>query len=107
MGATKERLKNDLASALRAGDEISKTTIRALLTAIKSEEVAGDVARALTDAEELTVVTREGRKRRDSAATYADAGRQDLAGREEAEAAIIAAYLPQPLSEEELRVLIA
>ena len=79
MGASKERLKTDLAAALRARDEAAKTNIRSLLAAIGNEEVAGEVARSLSDAEEVAVITKEQRKRKDSAETYAQAGRQDLA----------------------------
>lgn len=106
MGASKERLRADLASALRAKDEVAKTTIRSLLAAISNEEVAGDTPRALSDAEEIKVITKEQRKRRDSAQTYADAGRQELADHENVEAEFIAAYLPQPLTADELRAMV-
>ncbi|MDO5094142.1 MAG: GatB/YqeY domain-containing protein [Propionibacteriaceae bacterium] len=107
MAATKTRLQADLANALRAKDEFAKSTIRMMLAAITVEEVAGNVARALSDAEELAVLTKEQRKRRDSAETYAEAGRQELADREAAEAEFIAAYLPAPLTAEELDELVA
>lgn len=106
MGASKERLRADLATALRAKDAVAKTTIRSLLAAISTEEVAGDEPRALSDAEELKIITKEQRKRRDSAETYADAGRQELADQENTEAEFIAAYLPQPLTTDELQTLV-
>ena len=106
MAATKTRLKADLANALRAKDEFAKSTIRMMLAAITVEEVAGDVARELSDDEELAVLTKEQRKRRDSAETYAEAGRQELADKESAEAEFIAAYLPAPLTAEELDELV-
>lgn len=106
MGASKERLRVDLAAALRAKDESAKTNIRSLMAAIANEEVAGEAARQLSDAEEIAVITREQRKRRDSAETYAEAGRQDLADRETSEAEFIARYLPQPLTPDELRALV-
>ena len=102
MATTKDRLKQDLAAALRAKDETAKTNIRMLMGAIGVEEVAGDTARALSNDEELAVVTREMRKRRDSAETYAEAGRADLADREVAEAEFIARYLPAPLTHADL-----
>ena len=107
MAATKTRLKADLANALRAKDEFAKSIIRMMLAAITVEEVAGDVARELSDDEELAVLTKEQRKRRDSAETYAEAGRQELADKESAEAELIAAYLPAPLTAEELDELVA
>lgn len=106
MGATKARLKQDLAAALRAKDEAAKTTIRMVMAAIGVEEVAGATARELTDAEELAVVAKEMRKRRESAATYAEAGRDDLASKEASEADFIAGYLPVPLSAQELEALV-
>lgn len=106
MASTKNQLKGDLARALRAKDEHTKTTIRALMAAISHEETAGKQPRELTDAQELAVLTREMRKRRESAATYAEAGRQDLAGREESEADFIATYLPAPLAEDELDAMV-
>lgn len=106
MGASKERLRTDLAAALRAKDEAAKTNIRSLLAAIGNEEVAGEVARSLSDAEEIAVITREQRKRKDSAETYAEAGRRDLADKEQSEADFIAAYLPLPLTDRELQDLV-
>lgn len=106
MAATKTRLKAELAKALRAKDEFTKSTIRMMLAAITVEEVAGKVARELSDAEELAVITKERRKRLDSAATYAEAGRPELAEKENAEAEFMAAYLPTPLTDEELNALV-
>ncbi|AQP44298.1 GatB/YqeY domain-containing protein [Tessaracoccus flavus] len=106
MGATKRRLKQDLAAALRAKDETAKTNIRMMMGAITVEEVAGDSARELSDAEELAVITREMRKRREASAIYAEAGRAELAEKEAAEADFLAAYLPAPLTEDELAALV-
>lgn len=106
MGSTKRQLKSDLADALRARDEFAKSNIRMLMAAITTEEVAGDSPRELSDSEELDVVAREQRKRRDSAATYADAGRSDLADKEAAEAEYMARYLPEPLTPDEVQALV-
>ena len=99
MAATKDRLKRDLAAALRAKDEAAKMNIRMMMGAITVAKVAGD-------AEELAVVTKEMRQRRDAAATYAEAGRADLAEKESAEAEFISRYLPAPLTEDELVALV-
>lgn len=107
MGATKTQLKADLVDALRAKDEFAKSTIRSLMAAITVAEVAGDTARELTDAEEVDVVAKEQRKRKDSAETYADAGRTDLADKEAAEAEFIARYLPAPLTRDEVKALVS
>jgi len=106
MGSSKDRLKKDLAAAMRAKDEAAKSTIRMVLAAIGVEEVAGATPRELSDAEELDVVNKELRKRRDSAETYAAAGRQELADKETAEAELITGYLPAPLTADELSALV-
>ncbi len=107
MGSTKRQLKSDLADALRAKDEFAKSNIRMLMAAITVEEVAGESPRELSDPEELDVVAKEQRKRKDSAATYADANRPDLADKEAAEAEYMARYLPVPLTKDEVEDLVA
>lgn len=106
MAELKDILKKDLTVALRAHDELKKTTIRMALAAIRNEEVAGKTARELTHAEELKIVAKEVAKRKDAADAYLAAGRQELADKELAEAEVLQPYLPQPLSAAELQELI-
>ena len=103
----KDSLKHDLTEAMRARDELLLSTIRLCLSAITNEEVSGKEARVLTEAEVIQVLSREAKKRRESAQAFADAGRPDRAERENAEGEVIARYLPLPLSETELASLIA
>jgi uncharacterized protein YqeY len=105
--ALKEKLQNDLTAAMRARDEVRSGTIRMVLTAIKNEEVAGKEARQLSDAEVITVLSREAKKRREAAEAYEQAGAADRAANEKAEGSIIAEYLPAQLSEQEIKDLIA
>jgi len=105
--ALKEKLQNDLTVAMRARDEVRSGTIRMVLTAIKNEEVAGKEARELSDAEVITVLSREAKKRREAAEAYDQAGAADRAANEKAEGSIIAEYLPAQLSEQEIKDLIA
>lgn len=107
MAAMKDQLRADLAVAMRAKDEAAKMNIRMTLGAIQTEEVAGEVARELSNDEELAVVQREVRKRRDSAEAYASAGRQELADKETAEADWLSRYLPAALTEDELAAIVA
>lgn len=81
-------------------------TIRMMLSAITNEEVSGKSARVLTDAEVITVLTREAKKRKEAAEAFALGGRTDRAAREKAEGAIIAEYLPEQMSAEELAKLV-
>jgi len=103
----KDSLKQDLTEAMRARDELLLSTIRLCLSAITNEEVSGKEARVLTEAEVIQVLSREAKKRRESAQAFADANRPDRAERENAEGEVIARYLPSPLSETELASLIA
>jgi len=103
----KEKLQADLTDAIRSRNEVVSGTVRMLLAAITNEEVAGKAARVLTDAEIITVLSREAKKRREAVEAYTQAKRDDLAGKEKAEAAVIANYLPEQLSEDEIKKLIA
>ncbi len=105
--ALKEKLQNDLTEAMRARDEVRSSTIRMVLTAIKNEEVSGKEARDLSDAEVITVLSREAKKRREAAEAFEQAGAKDRADNEKAEGVIIAGYLPEQLSEAELKEMIA
>lgn len=107
MGALADQLKADMVAAMKAKDETRKNTLRMAMAAIHTAEVAGESARELSDAEELAVVAKELRSRKDSAEAYIAGGRQELADKELAEAEILAAYLPAPLTEDELRDLVA
>jgi hypothetical protein len=103
----KEKLQADLTEAIRSRNEVVSGTVRMLLAAITNEEVAGKAAKVLTDAEIITVLSREAKKRREAVEAYTQAKRDDLAGKEKAEAAVIADYLPEQLSEDEIKKLIA
>ncbi len=103
----KESLQHDLTEAIRSRDELTSGTIRMVLTAITMEEVAGKESRILTDAEVITVLSREAKKRREAAEAYAEAGRADKSDLEKAEGTVIARYLPEQMSEDEIKKLIA
>ena len=103
----KETLQSNLTEAIRSRDEIKSGTIRMVLTAITNEEVSGKEARVLSDAEIITVLSREAKKRREAAEAFADAGRADRAEQEKKEGEIIATYLPAQLSDDEVKKIIA
>jgi uncharacterized protein YqeY len=102
----KAQLRSDLTSAMKARDGLRSATIRMALTAITNEEVAGEVARELSDDEVLKVLGREAKKRKEAAEAFAGAGRAEQAAREVAEGEVLAAYLPAQLSDEELHALV-
>lgn len=107
MSAMKSRLQADLTTAMKARDELTTATLRMAMTAITNEEVAGKEQRVLSDDDVLLVLGREAKKRRESAEAYAAAGRTDLADREQAELAVLGRYLPQPLTDDEVRAIVA
>jgi uncharacterized protein YqeY len=103
----KEKLQSDLTDAIRSRAEAKSGTIRMLLAAITNEEVSGKSARVLNDAEIITVLSREAKKRREAVEAYVAAKRTDLADKEKAEGDVIAQYLPAQLSEEDIKKMIA
>jgi uncharacterized protein YqeY len=106
MAELKQRLRADLTRALKAKDSTSVATLRMALTAISTEEVAGNSSRELPDEEVLRVLGREAKKRREAAEAFAAAGRTELAARERAEGEVLAGYLPAQLADEELAGLV-
>lgn len=102
--ALKEQLTAEMKDAMRAKDKDRLGTIRLILAAIKQREV--DERIELDDAQVLAVLDKMVKQRRDSITQYRDAGREDLATKEEAELVVIQTYLPSPLSDQELDELI-
>ena len=103
----KEKLQSDLTDAIRSKDGVKSGTIRMLLAAITNEEVAGKSVKVLSDAEVITVLSREAKKRREAVEAYTNAKREDLANKEKEEAVVIALYLPEQLSEADIKKFIA
>jgi uncharacterized protein len=106
MASLKERLRSELTASMKARDELRSSTLRMVLTAITTQEVAGKQARVLTDEDVIGVLATEGKKRREASTAFAKAGRPELAAKEDAEAAVIAEFLPAQLSEAEIRGLV-
>ena len=107
MTTLKERLKNDLTAAMKSGDDLVKSTLRMALSAVSNAEVAGDQAVELTDDQIVKVLQSESKKRLESAEVYAQAGRDEAAAKEKAEAEVLAAYLPAAMSADELGAVVA
>ncbi len=106
MAALKAKLKADLVVAMKAHDELTKSTLRMALAAIANAEVAGKSARELDDAEELAILNKEVAKRVDSAQAYQAGSRPELAAKELSEAEILRPYLPKPLTPAEVDAII-
>jgi len=98
----KSTLRADLTAAMKDKDKLRTATIRMMLSAIQTEEVAGKEARELSDEDILKLLARESKKRGEAAEVYTENGRGELAAKEHAEGRIIDEYLPTPLTDAEL-----
>lgn len=102
--ALKEQLDADLKSAMREKDQVKLSTVRMLKSAIKYREI--ELMKPLDDAGVQVVIASEIKRRRDSVEQYRQGGREDLAGKEEAEIAVLQAWLPKQLTPEELAQIV-
>jgi hypothetical protein len=110
----RDRIVHDLEQAVRSRDEFSATVLRTILAEWNNEEIAkrtravkaGTEFAPLTEDEMVSVVRRETKKRVESAAQYAAGNRNDLADAERREQEFLAPYLPQELSDNELRTMV-
>jgi hypothetical protein len=100
----RERLQDDTTAAMRSGDALRRDVLRMVQSAVYNVEKAKRTT--LSEDEVLGVLTREVKTRRESVEAFRKGGREDLASKEEAEIAILQGYLPQALSEDELRSLV-
>ena len=102
----KATVQSDLHDAMRARDKVRSGVLRMVLTSITNEEVSGKEARELSDDEVLKVLAKEAKKRKEAATAYRDAGHSDRAEAEEAELAVLEAYLPKQLGDDELEAIV-
>ena len=100
----KTQLTEDMKTAMRAKDQVSLSTIRLINAAIKQFEV--DERTEADDAKVISILTKMVKQRKDSAKIYTEAGRQDLADKENAEIDILNRYLPQMMSAEEIKTVV-
>jgi len=113
----KEQLQKELTGSLKAGNQLKRMVLGTLMTAVKNKELAkrGQIGKTtndtkeleeksrLTEEEVLEVISSEVKKRKDSVEQFKKGGRHDLANKEKAEMDILLAYLPEQLSEEEIK----
>jgi hypothetical protein len=98
----KEQLTADLTDAMRQSDDVRKSTLRMLLSAINMAEVAGSERRQLTDEQVMQVLAKQVKQRRESIAEFEKAGRQDLVDKEAAELKVLQAYMPPQMARDEI-----
>ena len=98
------QIKSDIKDAMRAKDTLKRNTLRNIQVAVKDIEV--NERRDVTDADLETILVKYAKQREDAMAQFKEAGRDDLVEQEQAELAIVKAYLPEQMSDEELEVTI-
>ena len=107
----KDQLNADLRDAMRAGEDVRKSTLRMLITAVRNAEIppeGSDSSASRIDLDDegvLNVVRKEVKQRRDSIDLYNKANRSDLAAKEEAEVAVLSTYLPQQMTRPEIEAV--
>lgn len=104
---SKQSLREDMTTAMRARDKVRTATLRMALAAVTNAEVAGKEAKELSDDEVQQVIAKEAKKRREAAQAYDEAGRTELADSERAELAVLEEYLPTQLTDDDLAALVA
>ena len=100
-----EEIRSSLKDAMKAKDEVKLRTVRSMLTAFTNEAVAtgGTPQTPLTDEQALTVIKRLAKQRKESIVQYEAASRPELAAPEKEELAVLESYLPQMMSQDEIR----
>ncbi len=99
-----EQLQADMKTAMRDGDAHRRDTLRMVIAAVQN--AAKEKRADLSDEEVLVVLSRQVKTRRESIKAYRDAGRDDLADKEQAEIDVLGPYLPEQMSEDEIRALV-
>jgi uncharacterized protein YqeY len=100
----KERIKNDIKEAMRSKDTAKRDTLRNIQAGIKQIEV--DERRDVSDSDVEAIMMKYLKQREDAKTQFADAGRDDLVAKEEAEITIVKSYLPEPMNDEELEAIL-
>lgn len=101
-----DQIQSDLKTAMKARDTQAVAALRMVLARIKETRVSAGHGDEVTDEEVQTLIGREAKRRTEAAQAFSDAGRDELAAKEEAELAILQRYLPQQMSDDELTAVI-
>jgi len=100
----KTKLAEDLQNAMKQREAVKTSTLRLLISAIRNKEI--EKKKSFADGDVLEVIQAEAKSRKESIDQYTQAGRKDLADKEAAERTVLQAYLPEPMSEQQLRELV-
>ena len=106
MSTLKDQLQADMKSHMKSGNRVALTTVRNVLGEINTREKSGKTPVELDDVQTVSLLQKEAAKRRDTARIYTEAGETDRAAAEIAEAEVIEAYLPAPLTREDVEAIV-
>ncbi|MCC3291012.1 MULTISPECIES: GatB/YqeY domain-containing protein [unclassified Arthrobacter] len=106
MGTLKEQLQADMKMHMKSGNRVALTTVRNVLGEITTREKSGKTPVELDDVQIVSLLQKEAAKRRDTAGIYTEAGETGRAASETAEAEIIEAYLPAPLTRADVEAIV-
>lgn len=101
-----EQIQDDLKTAMKARDKTAVAALRMALARIKETRVSSGHGAEVTDDEVRTLIAREAKRRTEAATAFSDAGRDELAAKEQAELQVLQRYLPQQLSEDEIAAVV-
>ena len=101
-----EKIQEDLVTAMKAGDNVTKTTLRAILTSMKTAQTADGADGELSDELIMKLIATEVKQRTEAAEIFAGAGESEREANELAERTVLQSYLPEPLSAEELDAIV-
>jgi len=104
MSRIKEKIDSDLKEAMKSSDSLRVSTLRLIKSAIKNKEI--EKGKALTDDEIIQLLNSLVKQRVESVQMYRKGNREDLAEKEEAEIEILKSYMPEPLSDQEIKDII-
>jgi uncharacterized protein len=102
----RDQIQQDLLQSMKDKDEVKTAALRMLKAAIMKFEVSGSSKKEATDDEVIALVNKEAKQRKDSIESFRNGGREEMAAQEEAELKILQTYLPEQLSEEDLRKIV-
>lgn len=102
--ATTESIREAMTTAWKAKDNVRRDALRLMIASMENARI--ELGRALEEADVTRVLQKEAKQRRDSIAEYAKAKRQDLVDKEQAELDVIVQFLPQQMSDDELRAIV-
>jgi len=102
----KDKVKNDLKASMFARDELKTSTLRLLLSSLQNYEIEKGLNYEASDEDVLTIISREIKKRKESVEAFKNAGRNEMAEKEQKELEILLTYQPEQMSEDEIRIIV-